>query len=678
MSFLSNALGSWWLWGAFAAMLPTAILLLYFLKLKRQPLEVPSTYLWTRTIEDLHVNSIWQRLRQSLLLFLQLLLILLVMFALLRPGWSGRALIGDRFIFLIDASASMAAKDVKPNRLADALKKAGEMIDAMQSGDVGMVISFTNAARVEQTFTSSRTKLKAALADIEQTDRTSDLSEALRAASGLANPGRTGNAEEGDVAVAEALPATLYLFTDGGFDTVPDFSLGNLEPIYTPIGVLDAETSNNVAVVAFNTSRNPERVEQTQAFGRLENYGDADVEVDVELLLNGSVIDAQRTTLPAQGQAGVQFELTDFEQGGLRLVVQHDDDLAVDNSGYAAVNSTRRARILLITPRNDALTMALGTDEAQKLAAVTQLGPEVLPSAGAEAAALTEAQKNYQKAAASARYDLIIYDQCAPLEMPQSNTLFIGRSPPLESWQAGEVLSPPLVIDVDRSHPLMQMVSFDNVTIIEGFSLKPPRGSAVLIDADIGALFAIAPREGFEDAVMGFEIFSVDEKGEVLVNTDWLKRLSFPLFVKNVVEYLGGGRSAQRSTSVQPGAPVTIRTDAPVDKLYITSPSGAVFPPISRERENTFVFGATDVTGLYEVREKPGRGEEVLQRFAVNLFSPRESDLRLRQTIELGAQEVSGEAGWAPARKEMWKWLLLAGLGVLLFEWYVYNRRVYL
>ena len=65
-------------------------MLLYFLKLKRQPLEVPSTYLWSRTIEDLHVNSIWQRLRRNLLLFLQILLILLLMLALLRPGWRAR------------------------------------------------------------------------------------------------------------------------------------------------------------------------------------------------------------------------------------------------------------------------------------------------------------------------------------------------------------------------------------------------------------------------------------------------------------------------------------------------------------------------------------------------------------------------------------------------------------
>ena len=67
--FFRNTLPGWqW---ALLALVPPAIIALYFLKLRRQPLEVPSTYLWKRSIEDLHVNSLWQRLRQNLLLFLQ-------------------------------------------------------------------------------------------------------------------------------------------------------------------------------------------------------------------------------------------------------------------------------------------------------------------------------------------------------------------------------------------------------------------------------------------------------------------------------------------------------------------------------------------------------------------------------------------------------------------------------
>src|ERR1700755_2927495 len=104
---------SGWQWAALL-LVPPAIVMLYFLKLKRQPLEVPSTYLWRRSIEDLHVNSIWQRLRQSLLLLFQLLLVALAIVALLRPGWSGTTLLDSRLIFLIDTSARMSSTDVQP------------------------------------------------------------------------------------------------------------------------------------------------------------------------------------------------------------------------------------------------------------------------------------------------------------------------------------------------------------------------------------------------------------------------------------------------------------------------------------------------------------------------------------------------------------------------------------
>src|SRR2546423_15710310 len=90
---------STWQWGLLAAV-PPAIVALYFLKLRRQPLQVPSTYLWRKSIEDLHVNSLWQRLRQSLLLLLQLLLIALLMLALVNPSWQGTRLSGDRVVFL--------------------------------------------------------------------------------------------------------------------------------------------------------------------------------------------------------------------------------------------------------------------------------------------------------------------------------------------------------------------------------------------------------------------------------------------------------------------------------------------------------------------------------------------------------------------------------------------------
>src|SRR5271154_4066931 len=120
------------LWAVLAGV-PVGIIALYFLKLRRRPVQVPSTYLWRRSLEDLHVNSLFQRLRRNLLLFLQLLAVFLGMLALAGPRLKGSGGEGQRFVLAIDHSASMSATDVAPSRLDQAKKEAKKIVSAMDS-----------------------------------------------------------------------------------------------------------------------------------------------------------------------------------------------------------------------------------------------------------------------------------------------------------------------------------------------------------------------------------------------------------------------------------------------------------------------------------------------------------------------------------------------------------------
>ena len=52
----------------------------------------------------------------------------------------------------------------------------------------------------------------------------------------------------GGVPIADALPAKLLIFSDGKFEDVSGFSLGNLEPVFVPIV---APQAANVAITAF-------------------------------------------------------------------------------------------------------------------------------------------------------------------------------------------------------------------------------------------------------------------------------------------------------------------------------------------------------------------------------------------------------------------------------------------
>ena len=99
-----------------AAFAVPPLLLLYFLKLRRVHRDIPSTMLWSRSVEDVRANAPFQRIRYSLLLLLQLLILLLLVLALAQPQLEGSGSPSGRTVIAIDRSASMNATDSPDGR----------------------------------------------------------------------------------------------------------------------------------------------------------------------------------------------------------------------------------------------------------------------------------------------------------------------------------------------------------------------------------------------------------------------------------------------------------------------------------------------------------------------------------------------------------------------------------
>src|SRR3712207_4102625 len=110
MNWFPTFLNPWTAALAGAIVVP-ALLLLYFLKLRRREMPVASTLLWKKAVQDLQVNAPFQRLRRNLLLFLQLLLLLLLLLAFSRPVTNYTPGAGTTSVILIDRSASMGAAE---------------------------------------------------------------------------------------------------------------------------------------------------------------------------------------------------------------------------------------------------------------------------------------------------------------------------------------------------------------------------------------------------------------------------------------------------------------------------------------------------------------------------------------------------------------------------------------
>src|SRR2546430_14462198 len=100
------------------------VLAFYLLKLRRDERPVSSTLLWNRLVADVEANAPWQRLRRSLLLLLQLLLVIALAILAARPFIERPAGLSRDIVLVVDASASMGATDVVPGP-PGAAQKAG-------------------------------------------------------------------------------------------------------------------------------------------------------------------------------------------------------------------------------------------------------------------------------------------------------------------------------------------------------------------------------------------------------------------------------------------------------------------------------------------------------------------------------------------------------------------------
>ena len=108
------------------------------------------------------------------------------------------------------------------------------------------------------------------------------------------------------------------------------------------------------------------------------------------------------------------------------------------------------------------------------------------------------------------------------------------------------------------------------------------------------------------------------------------------------------------------------------DELKVETSSGRRVDTVYRKRELQYETFDTNELGAYDVTD----GGELVDRFAVNLFQPSESEIQTRLNLELGYEEVqSGNIGLV-VRKEYWRPILLLLLVIVVMEWWVYTKQL--
>jgi len=257
-------------------------------------------------------------------------------------------------------------------------------------------------------------------------------------------------------------------------------------------------------------------------------------------------------------------------------------------------------------------------------------------------------------------FDLTVLDDVLPAAWPANNVLAI-RSGPTNWVEVIGQQEAPAIVDWRNTHPLLRFVNFDNVQIAEALAVRPPSWAVPVVEAAGGVPLILAGELGRQRLVwLAFDT----------LQSTWPLRISFPIFIANAVDWLNPATARATRFLVRAGDPIRLALATPVTNATIRLPDNSVRPVPSDATTRELVFGGTTRQGIYQLSAGTNRID-----FAVNLLDAAETDTTPRREVAFGRYARVQTAAVTRADAELWRWLALAGLAILLFEWWYYHRR---
>lgn len=623
-SFLQNPFA----WGLLA-LLP-AIVIMYLLKLKRQKVLIPSTLLWRKAMQDMVANSPFQKLRNNLLMWLQLLFLLLLILAFMRPVTELPDSGSQTYVFLVDHSASMRVKEGTETRLDLAKTRVQQIIDTMQPDDRAIILGFSDRTNIFQTLTNDKLALRNALRKIEPRDVSTSLSEAGMILQSLTSVAR----DDGGRAPLEN--TKTFIVSDGainGLNSLVD--IPNLE--FISVGT----ETDNLGISGVDVRESFADTFEYQVFVSVTNSYAEEKEVLVEFEVDGEIIDIKSTSVPPGSSSGVVFKTSEFLDGMATIRLDTTDAFELDNEVKALIAPPSNINILLVTSGNTFLEQVLLIDPRVEVSVTRP----------------TDYDPNSE-------YDIVFFDGTQVGALTQGNYVFLNSLPPIAGFKdTGEMITNPEIVDWNRVHPLNRFVNFETVLIGQTRKYETPTGTTPILESLETEMISLYETETQKVLVIGFDIFK----------SYWPLDVSFPIFVSNTIDYFSRNSPKSLKPVNKAGTTITLFADKTATTAKVTGP---VSEPIDFSFQGTSTAYLTNTmnSGIYNVAYDSG----ATYSLPVYLLDESESLIAPRQEIQVVDKTILSTAEGARSNQEIWKWFALAALAFIILEWLIYCRRTFM
>lgn len=606
--------------GAVFAAAALGVTLLYFLALRRRPVEVPFVHLWREALEGERSSRLFARLKRVLSWLLAIVVVALVAGALADPRPRGHAGAERLVVIAVDASASMGATDAHGSRMEAAREAARALVRGLGASDRAIVVAMGAEAAPRSAATTDHAALLAAIDALAPLDVGADLEAAVQLARD----------------VTSGVPhRELVVISDGAVRHEAE-ARALLEASALPARhVAIGSDAPNLALTALSVRRYPLDPSRNEVLLEVRSASDETEQVEVELLGDGETVDVIPLEIPARGRVRRFFQdLTGVDralEARLARVDGSHDALAADDHAYARLAPRRRVRVAVVSEDDIYLEAALLLDEYLD---VSEVAPASFPPAEP--------------------FDVAILDRFVPAAPVDADAIWIhpeGEAPAAPLAITGTI-ERPFFDHLRREDPLLRHAALSDVNVARALLVEPAADDVVVAGDARGPLIVRGTRGSHRFVALTFDVRE----------SDLPLRPAFPLLLLDAIDSFAPADAAYRG-SVVTGAPVAVALPAEATRATL---DGTPLPI-----EDGLATLRTDRAGFLTIETDAG---EVL--VAADLAAEDELDLA-PHTLALGETAAPDTSvARAEGTHLPWEWMTLAALVLLLLEWATFHRRV--
>lgn len=636
------------------------LILVYIIKTQHEERHISSTFIWKRSERLIKKKMPWQILRRSILFALQLLTVILIALVAARPTMQVKGK-GEEWIMIIDGSASMKTATDGVTRFERAVDQAVELAGEMGYGNKATVIYTGDKTAYMINRSDSSVQVVNVLESLTCSDYAGDFANALSLARLIQQ---------------ENQYAKILYYTDKNYEETSDVSVINVA----------YENEWNVAVKGLSAT---EEEGTTVFMSSVVSYGQ-DTSVTAALYVDGNVVAAKQIDCLAGESKDVYWTAADMSSpvaygkfSTAQVYLEAEDGNTGDNSFYLCVSREAKTKVMLISEQPVFLTSllsAFGRYDVTTFTTVEDALYSLADHSDPEAALPTVLSGS----------DLYIFDGVCPEIMPTDGAIWLfgvkefpeslgvaisGEAETVKikdeegnEVDTGMVAGNYLDFATDPGSAeyttMTQYYEPSNIAVQMLYPYAAETWQPILTCGDWPAI--LVPKNYDQRIVL----FAFD-----IHNSNLPLLVEYPELFGNMAEYCWPVTLTEADFEL--GDAVTVTRLPGAETVSLTKPDGTtnILLPIEAPRAFT-----VNEPGLYVVTQAVKVGRRTVDKsfsFFVHT-SAGESDTgfdggTLIPTDDIGAPDVEEGNGAI----EIWLYLAIALLVVMMTEWWVYYREQY-